>query len=814
MTDSSKAKSFEFPRMVDNWAGYISSADKTNVAENVYVRGSQNIYKKLSGTLAVRQGQLRQGVANTTVSPCSSEFVWNTSWGSTYTMVISDSKLWVVADKIWYSLLTGLTSTRYVFDKWWDDAQKKDELLFVNGSSDMQMWGGGFGTIKSTSGTAISLKGNNSALTSITTTSGTAPFVSDFNSLLGTSFEGSIVFSSNPTNGQTLILNINGTAVTIHFVSVIGAVAGNVLISGTLAGTLTNLLGLLTAPGTTSATQVALSGGNQTLVGYITWAGTNTVTINGTKTLFQDGFNDATFSTIGSSTTQFDITNPSGTTFRYTWDTTGTDPAITPTTVPVGTYILLEASNFSAVNTGIFTVTAVGTNYFEITNASGLAENNKTIGTGFIYVKYTKVVVIDGVTYAYTGGTSTTTLTGVVPTPSGIVANDGVIQAVITYPNTPAQGFNADFIKVINNQVYVGSYTSNLTYISDDTDFTDYTIPSPRVSGSPELIILGGTGKGIGVRQGNACIGYGANGWAIVSFANQTVGTDLTNVTTVTNKPVALLQAPLAHEFIDAVGDNLIYLSQDQQVREFGDFNSAFVAVFPSLSQEVATELMNEDFTGGGLRCIGEFIYVTAPDSGKTYLRQERTRVDAGGAVVSEKLWHSPFIWNATRVDQIDGVIVVFSNANPQIYEVWDTGQWHDDSPSDEPLPYSCILALSYRGEQRRQGLWSFDKQFTEGYITQGTPLNLLMNYNYQGTTNAIATVINSVMQPAYIFQTALASLGDNSLGDEPLGNGGISDSAEDPDSLPKFKVINSLSIINCFEWQPVCELGDFSSSK
>ena len=73
-----------------------------------------------------------------------------------------------------------------------------------------------------------------------------------------------------PTDGQTLTININGTTITLHFVSSIGASAGNVLIGADIPSTVANLLGLLTAPGTTNATQVALSAGNQTLVGYFT----------------------------------------------------------------------------------------------------------------------------------------------------------------------------------------------------------------------------------------------------------------------------------------------------------------------------------------------------------------------------------------------------------------------------------------------------------------------------------------------------------------------------------------------------------------
>lgn len=88
---------------------------------------------------------------------------------------------------------------------------------------------------------------------------------------------------------------------------------------------------------------------------------------------------------LGSYTTRFDITNPSGTTFRYTFDGTGTNPNINTTTCPIGALIEINISS-SAGNNGIFVITGSGTNYFEITNPSGAAEVDKTISEGYIQV--------------------------------------------------------------------------------------------------------------------------------------------------------------------------------------------------------------------------------------------------------------------------------------------------------------------------------------------------------------------------------------------------------------------------------------------
>jgi hypothetical protein len=83
----------------------------------------------------------------------------------------------------------------------------------------------------------------------------------------------------------------------------------------------------------------------------------------------------------GAANTQIDITNPSGTTFRYTWDGTGTDPNFLTNGMNIGDMVVINSTNFNAANNGTFRVTVSADGYFEITNAAGVAENNKTLGS-------------------------------------------------------------------------------------------------------------------------------------------------------------------------------------------------------------------------------------------------------------------------------------------------------------------------------------------------------------------------------------------------------------------------------------------------
>lgn len=85
----------------------------------------------------------------------------------------------------------------------------------------------------------------------------------------------------------------------------------------------------------------------------------------------------------GGATSQFDITNTTGNTWRYTWDGTGTNPGINSSTFRIGDRVLIGfAYGLDYRNAGFFTVTGSAVNYFEVTNASGQAQANQVIGAG------------------------------------------------------------------------------------------------------------------------------------------------------------------------------------------------------------------------------------------------------------------------------------------------------------------------------------------------------------------------------------------------------------------------------------------------
>lgn len=574
--------------LITKFGGYNSSIDPTNAPSNILVQGSQNVYKTSAESVAVRPGRkLWDSATDSTLFGIKAGYVWNTSLGGTTVLRVQNSSLQFASSltgtQVWYNLLTGLSVTRFVFDTWWDNTDKKDTLVMVAGNSSLYAWSGG-----------------------------TALFVS----------------------ATATVITLDRSAATAGFAS------------------------------------------------------TGSVTING---------------------------------------------------------------------------------------------NN----------------------YTYTG-ISGSTLTGTSDA-SAETANSMVFSRIVTNANTPATGFNGDFLKVVGNQVYVGSYTSRIIYISKNTSYTDYTHSTPRLTGEGDTVILDTNAKGIGARLDVAYVFGGTSDVYPITFQQITVGSVLTEQTKRGKIQLGNLMSALGHEFIDAQNDNIIYLDQSNQLRSYGSFRNQFKDKPIHLSLQVQDELFETDFTGGQVKAISDrgrdIIYITSPTTGKTYWYQELSFQDSAGNIQTERIWQPPFGWNISRIDTIAGLIYGFSNSNPQIYKLWDTAQWHDDSPSGS-LNYSCVLLLAYQNGGLRQGKIAFEKLFYEGYLTNGTPLYGAIYYDYQGYSGVGSIVLNATddLLPVFFSGTNPPSLGDASLGDNPLGDG-LFTATNDHGLLSKFKLIKGIEPKDCYEF-------------
>lgn len=683
--------------------GYISDQDKTTLLPQTLVQGSQNVRKTLASTIAPRQGKKVYDPLDTTADGIKASFDWYDSLGNQLAIrVLASGKLQMLSNAangvnlVWYTLLSGLTKTRFIFDTWWDAVNQKDLLLAVNGSSSEFSWSGAFGFLSSASVTA------RNSLWQIRIPNGI--------STSGTYAIGDVLTLAGGVGGQVTVTALTGGAIP-------SAVKLTALGSGYTAGN-----GIATSGG----------GGTGMTIDIVQVRDTYTVTKTGASTFAQLGFtNDAQTSSTTANTA------------------------------------------VKGVNT----------------------TNNR--------------IMIGGVEYAYFGGVGTTILTGVGgytanSDPTGVAANSFMFQSIIEHTNFISSSYLIDFIRVTNNQVANGSYSSRVVYVANASDFT-ITGSGAALPGYNFVLTLDENACGFAVRQGNLQIGAGLADWyevSITTIALSPASNIVQNYTqiNVLKRTSADLSAPLGQEFITNMGDDIVYLGQDHQIYIYGSFTDQFTNRFPSLSQAVRTELVATDFTGGHIRATTDELNLVAPLSGKVFIYNSRQNIDAKGSIFSERFWDSPQILNISRIAVLNGKKYGYASDHPQMYQLNDTNQWHDDTSEGIPAAYVSVMRTAYRNHGRRQGVLEASKNYTEGYMPKNTNLYGRLRYDYLGASGIDEFEVSTTAKNASLYQPNEARIvGTSVVGVREIG-GAIP--VFDYNAIPKFRVINTLSEPNCFEYQ------------
>lgn len=141
--------------------GYRNREDITNLPPGVLVKGSQNVLTTTAERISARKGYTLDGGATMIIAGITSSADWDMHIGEERHVRVgfntsgSNGKMqyrYVDTNGVvtWRDLMTNLDAETWNFDTFWDyDTEKKDFLLFVNGSSNIYEWSGGLATYAS-----------------------------------------------------------------------------------------------------------------------------------------------------------------------------------------------------------------------------------------------------------------------------------------------------------------------------------------------------------------------------------------------------------------------------------------------------------------------------------------------------------------------------------------------------------------------------------------------------------------------------------------------------------------------------------------
>ena len=407
----------------------------------------------------------------------------------------------------------------------------------------------------------------------------------------------------------------------------------------------------------------------------------------------------------------------------------------------------------------------------------------------FVNANLTLINTRTGTEFTYTGGTGTTTLTGVTGDPTGdILENDILVQKVVTHSNEPAASRNNHTIGMFENHVLIGSNDDSEVYMTQNDDFTDTTFSTPRVAGEGALFTLDGQSRGFAVLGKEMLLFAGDASIFRTKFTEITVSTTLAETVEVRKMVSGVNQGSFGPDTIIELGNAVIYLSNEPALRYIQNPDELEGVRPRTLSNPIKPDFDAEDFTNAHALWFKNAVYLMTPVNSLLYILEFVE--DADG--ILRRYWQPPQILPGRSLAELDGLLYAGSNGVQETYEFFAADTYSDLAVTgtagnpDDKIPINCIAAYAYNSYKDRVNLKNFDEYFVEGEISpQVDDLKLTLNYDFGGKTQQVERIINGT--DADILEETLlnASLGQNPLAQEPLGG-----SLNAPDDAAKFGVI------------------------
>lgn len=413
----------------------------------------------------------------------------------------------------------------------------------------------------------------------------------------------------------------------------------------------------------------------------------------------------------------------------------------------------------------------------------------------------TLICVRTGTEYTYTAGESSTTLTGLSTSGSfDLVDGDILVQKVVTTASTPAAGRTNDVIFMFNNQIYIGSESDNLGYISKNTSYVDYTYSTPRLSGEGGLLTLDSPIKGFGTIGNNIVIFCGRSSMFAAGFSKLAVPQSAANAIISEQLDVKKINAGVdqsaqSQETIIPIGNALMYLSFEPALRIIKNPSDVAGIDPETFSNPIKPDFDGIDWTGACLLWFKNAAYLSAPTASRLYILEFIQ--DANGR--TRRFWQAPQVLPVSALAIIGDALHGHSNAVPETYALFDGGADGDytDIATEDRIPFKAIAFFAYsfayvaqtRGKSflaaTRSVLKNFDQYYSEGEIAPGTVITLELLYDFGGSTQIITKTINGADTGIVQEDLNLSSLGQSSFGTQPIGGSSV-----EPSIKFRYKVI------------------------
>ncbi len=376
-------------------------------------------------------------------------------------------------------------------------------------------------------------------------------------------------------------------------------------------------------------------------------------------------------------------------------------------------------------------------------------------------------LLYNSVAYTYTGGETTDTLTGLTAFPT-VTAGDAVWQTVstIALPSAITSGFPnfaPDMIACQVNQVILASTNSGMIFGSQDIDYTNFTLTSPRLPGGPfqrpltagpaTCIIPTDTVANVTNIQSNFVIGSGPNVFDILDF--HMAQDNSAELVRIVQHKISQSSSIISKHAFSAIKNATAYISQEPALEALGSIESPDGSRNTPLSDLVKNDFDSYDFTNCHVRYWKRALYIALPAMGIVLIYD-----------LQRSLWQPPQTIPVGRWSIINGQLYGHSSVTNETYKMFS-------GTNDNGVFISQVARFAYNNGGRRDRIKNMSSYWSDGYLTANALINMNTYFGFDGISGKKTMTISggdtTITNPAQGSPLGDAPLGENPLGGSPF---------------------------------------------
>ena len=407
----------------------------------------------------------------------------------------------------------------------------------------------------------------------------------------------------------------------------------------------------------------------------------------------------------------------------------------------------------------------------------------------------TRKIIHAGIEYVYTGGETTATLTGLTSFPA-ITIGDPVWQTsiAITLPagiTNNFANFTPNLIAVQLNQLILASTKSMMVFGSENDDYIDFTLTTPRAPGDPWqkpindfatcIVPIDNPSQSVN----SLMVGSGKNSFYHIFYQ---LSNDNTNeLVNLVRLKTAAGSGLISAGAFTSVKNATAYISREPALDTLSSVDSPDRQNVP-LSDLIKNDFDDYNFTGSHLKYWKRAIYIALPSEGLVLIYD-----------LMRNLWQPPQTIPVGRLAIIGDELYGHSSVNNESYKLFDG---YNDNGNFIPQ----VARFAYNNGGRRDLLKTMSAAWTDGYISQGGTLEINLHFGFNGTDGIKNFTL--LGGDSKVINTPVGS----PMGSEPMGVlDGLPLADTGLEGMNRFWQIDTMPLVNFTEMFMEYRMSDLS---